>query len=71
MYGGDQIFNIRVPMITIDRKLKKEIGKVRINHFRKPAVEGANFFKNSDQYLGGNNAPAGKSKKASKELRNE
>ncbi|MGN7496341.1 type IV secretory system conjugative DNA transfer family protein [Pseudomonas lactis] len=71
MYGGDQIFNIRVPMITIDRKLKKEIGKVRINHFRKPAVEGANFFKNSDQYLGGNNAPAGKSKKAPKELRNE
>ena len=69
-YGGDQIFNVRVPMITIDKKLQKEIGRIRINHFRKVPVEGADYFKNSDKYLGGSGKPAG-GRKAVKELPDE
>lgn len=69
-YGGDQIFSIRVPMITIDRKLQKEIGRIRINHFRKVPVEGADYFKNSDKYLGGSGKPTG-GRKPQPELRDE
>jgi hypothetical protein len=69
-YGGDQIFNVRVPMITIDKKLQKEIGRIRINHFRKAPVEGADYFKNSDKYLGGSGKPTG-GRKAVKELADE
>lgn len=69
-YGGDQIFNVRVPMITIDKKLQKEIGRIRINHFRKASVEGADYFKNSDKYLGGSGKPTG-ARKALKELADE
>ncbi|MDR5799276.1 TraM recognition domain-containing protein [Caballeronia sp. LZ001] len=72
MYGGDTIFNLRVPMISIDKKLQKEIGRVRINHFRKPSVEGADFFKNSDKYLGGSSVPTGGRKRDfAQELANE
>ncbi|KAA0946255.1 putative TraG family protein (plasmid) [Pseudomonas veronii 1YdBTEX2] len=69
-YGGDQIFNVRVPMITIDKKLQKEIGRIRINHFRKASVEGADYFKNSDKYLGGSGKPTG-ARKVLKELADE
>ena len=70
-YGGDQIFNVRVPMISIDRKLQKEIGPIRINHFRRPSVKGADFFKNSDKYLGGSGLPTGGRKKQQEQLRDE
>lgn len=59
LYGGDAIFNIRVPKIDIGKKLQKEIGHVRINYFRHPKVEGADFFKNSEKYIGGNARPQG------------
>ncbi|MNR61878.1 hypothetical protein D3C85_1837450 [compost metagenome] len=57
-------------MITIDKKLQKEIGRIRINHFRKVPVEGADYFKNSDKYLGGSGKPTG-GRKAVKELPDE
>ena len=71
-YGGDTVFNLRVPMITIDKKLQREIGPLRINHFRRPQVEGADFFKNADKYLGGSSVPSGGRKRDfGQELANE
>jgi hypothetical protein len=58
-------------MISIDRKLQKEIGPIRINHFRRPSVKGADFFKNSDKYLGGSGLPTGGRKKQQEQLRDE
>lgn len=70
-YGGDTIFNVRVPMLVLDKKFQREVGKVRINHFRKHEVEGANYFKNSDKYLGGAGNNGGRRQEAREELRNE
>jgi intracellular multiplication protein IcmO len=72
LYGGDSVFNLRVPMIEVDKKLAKQIGRVRINHLRKPAVTGADYFKNSDKYLGGASAPkGGRSVHQTEQLENE
>lgn len=71
-YGGDTVFNLRVPMISVGKKLQREIGPLRINHFRRPQVEGADFFKNADKYLGGSSVPSGGRKRDfSQELANE
>lgn len=71
MYGGDSIFSIRVPMLVVDKKLQKEIGPFRINHYRKPQVKGADFFKNSDKYLGGAPSNGGRKRNMDEELGNE
>lgn len=73
LYGGDEIYNVRVPMIRMSRKLTKEIGPVQLNHFKRTSVAGADFFKNSDQYLGANFVESAKknSGKRQPELANE
>jgi intracellular multiplication protein IcmO len=72
LYGGDSVFNIRVPMISVDKKVAREIGPVRIHHKRSRQVEGADYFKNSDRYLGGNSVPTGQRKQTVAEsLENE
>lgn len=72
LHGGDNVFNLRVPKIDISRKLQKEIGELRINYFRHNKVEGADFFKNSDKYIGGATKPAGARKRdMEEELANE
>ncbi|MBG6083015.1 type IV secretory system conjugative DNA transfer family protein [Rubrivivax gelatinosus] len=72
LYGGDSVFNIRVPKIDVDEDVAREIGPIRINHKRPRQVEGADFFKNSDRYLGGNSVPTGHRKQSSQEsLENE
>lgn len=72
LYGGDSVFNIRVPKIDVDPAMAREIGPIRINHKRPRQVEGADFFKNSDRYLGGNSVPTGHRKQSTQEsLENE
>lgn len=64
LYGGDAIFDLRVPMLEVDEKTQREIGKVRIMRQRKTPVPGADYFKNVDRYIG-------TSMRASAELPNE
>lgn len=68
LYGGDAVFNIRVPMIHVDPVVAREIGPLRIHHRRERQVEGADYFKNSDRYLGGNSVPSGHRKQTAQEM---
>jgi len=50
-YGGNKVYHIRVPKLDFTLKAKREIGKVRLNHFRPRMVPGIDLFKRADKYL--------------------
>lgn len=57
-YGGDQIFNIRIPMTKFDKEAQARFGEFRVNRFRAQGltIDGvhwrpAGFFANVDRYL--------------------
>jgi hypothetical protein len=57
-YGGDQIFNIRIPMTKFDKESQARFGEFRVNRFRASGlvIDGirwrpAGFFANVDRYL--------------------
>lgn len=50
-WGGKYLYDIRVPMIKVDRKWAKKFGPIRINRSRERKVIGADFYKNSERYL--------------------
>lgn len=50
-YGGDSLYDLRIPMIKFTKEFRKEVGPARINRFRKKHVTGADFFKNAEKYL--------------------
>lgn len=68
LYGGDEVFNLRIPKIDVDADMAREIGPVRLMHRRLKVVEGADYFKNSDRYLGGNSVPTGHRKQTAQEV---
>jgi len=51
-YGGDLLYNIRIPKLDITKTMQKRLGTVRINH-KRPAygIKGADFFANVPRYL--------------------
>ncbi|MBK4737842.1 type IV secretory system conjugative DNA transfer family protein [Noviherbaspirillum pedocola] len=69
LYGGDTVFNIRVPMLTIDKKTAAGLGKLQLAHKRKKVVVGADYFKNSNKYLGGGKQET--NREMARELANE
>jgi hypothetical protein len=71
MYGGDKIFNIKVPMLTIDKKLAKDLGPFSIHPIRSRTVVGADYFKNSDKYIGGKVSNGGRAKQPVEMLADE
>lgn len=50
-YGGDAIYNIRVPMMKLTAAAMKELGEPTINRKRPAFVKGADFLKNADRYM--------------------
>lgn len=68
LYGGKDVFNLRVPKIDVDKEVARQIGPLRIHRKRTKTVEGADFFKNSDRYLGGNSVPSGHRKQTAQEM---
>ena len=57
-YGGDRIFNIRIPMTRFDNQSQERFGEFRVNRFRSSGltIDGvrwrpAGFFANVDRYL--------------------
>jgi intracellular multiplication protein IcmO len=69
LYGGDTLFNIRVPMIAIDKKTSAKLGKLELARRRKKSVVGADYFKNSNKYLGGGKQES--NREMARELANE
>lgn len=53
--GGGELYHIKVPMLTITDEAKKSIPPLRINRKIERPIKGANFFKNSDNYLSKHN----------------
>ena len=57
--GGDQVYNIRIPMTKFDSNAKKRFGEFKVNRFRQPGkiiIDGevwqeAGYFENVDRYL--------------------
>lgn len=50
-YGGDAIYNIRVPMMKLTAAATAELGEPKINRKRPAFVKGADFLKNADRYI--------------------
>lgn len=50
-YGGDSIYNLRVPLMKLAPEATAELGEPRINRKRPAYVKGADFLKNADRYL--------------------
>lgn len=72
-YGGNQIYNLRIPMTVFDAEAQKRFGEFRVNRFRKTGLKidnkqwrPAGFFEDVDRYL-----TAGAAKKAVKEAESE
>lgn len=62
MYGGDTIFNVKVPMLELGKALKEKLGPFRLEPIRHKPVIGADYFKNSDKYIGGKAPNGGRAK---------
>ena len=57
-YGGNKIFNLRIPMTTFDAATKARFGPFKVNRFRSSGLKinndrwkPAGFFENVDRYL--------------------
>lgn len=50
-YGGDAIYNVRVPLMKLSEAAGRELGEPQINRKRPAYVKGADFLKNVDRYL--------------------
>lgn len=57
-YGGNKLYNLRVPMTTFDKEAAERFGPFRVNRFRSGGltIDGvrwrpAGFFDNVDRYL--------------------
>lgn len=50
-YGGDAIYNIRVPLMRLTPAATVELGEPSINRKRPAFVKGADFLKNSHRYI--------------------
>lgn len=52
LYGGDSVYNLRVPMISLSPEVVKEMGKTRLNHFRPTKwVKGIDLFRLSEKFM--------------------
>ena len=51
-YGGDKLFNLKIPMIGLTDEMKKIIGPVKINRpINTQKITGANFFEDANKFL--------------------
>ena len=57
-YGGNQVYNLRIPMTVFDSDAQKRFGEFKVNRFRKSGLkidkkqwQPAGFFENVDRYL--------------------
>lgn len=62
-YGGDMVYNLRIPFVGIDGPTQKKLGPVQLNRRRpNPKIKGAGFFDGAERFLSGG-APQRKKKK--------
>lgn len=50
-FGGDRLYHIRVPLITVEPAFQESCGPTRINHFHMTARQGIDLFKDIDRWL--------------------
>lgn len=57
-YGGNQVYNLRIPMTVFEKEAQERFGPMRVNRFRSTGItmngvrwRGAGFFENVDRYL--------------------
>lgn len=50
-YGGDALYNLRIPMIEFDREFKKSVPPFKVNHFRPPFRKGIGLFKRIQEFM--------------------
>ena len=57
-YGGNKVYNLRIPMTSFDAATKRRFGEFKVNRFRSSGLlidgvrwQGAGFFDNVDRYL--------------------
>lgn len=50
-FGGDKVYNIRVPMVTVSQEFRDKLGPVRINRQDLPPVRGLDLVNAIDRFL--------------------
>ena len=50
-FGGDKLYNIRVPMLTLTPEFRQQCGKAQLNYFDHQARKGLDLFKNINRWL--------------------
>ena len=50
-FGGDKLYNIRVPMLTLTPEFREQCGKAQLNYFDHQARKGLDLFKNINRWL--------------------
>lgn len=50
-FGGDRLYHIRVPLISVSRELQDACGMAQINHFHLPDRLGINLFSDINRWL--------------------
>lgn len=50
-FGGDRVYNIRVPMVTFSEEFRQQLGPVRINRQDLPRVRGLDLTNAIDRFL--------------------
>lgn len=51
LYGGDTVFNVKVPMFQFDKNLTSQFGKPRIIRTKHREPKGLNLFSRADQFI--------------------
>ncbi|MFY4257833.1 type IV secretory system conjugative DNA transfer family protein [Achromobacter xylosoxidans] len=51
LYQGCELFNLRIPNITISKWLSAKAVPIRVNRTKRKQVKGCDYFKNADRYL--------------------
>jgi hypothetical protein len=52
-FGGNNVYHVRIPMISVPESVACEIGKVKLNHYRPRFAQGIDLFRRADSYLSG------------------
>lgn len=51
-YGGDMVYNLRIPFVGIDKPTQARLGPVKLNRRRPtPKIKGAGFFDGAERFL--------------------
>ncbi|RZU48114.1 TraM-binding TraD/TraG-like protein [Fluviicoccus keumensis] len=50
-FGGDRLYHIRVPLISVSPTLQEACGETQVNHFHLPSRKGINLFSDINRWL--------------------